>query len=209
MSLKLKSESNVGHKRFDSIEFPPSSDNYGSPDQHKQTMPEFTGMSAVSEFHSETGSAPLDEAGLVQHDALGSPSKSHEVPSHFRKDTNESVNSIDLDHQHQRPPPKFGTFDGVLGRCLLCMWGVIMFLRTGWIVGNAGIWQTTLILLLSALVTLLTTLSLSAICTNGEISHGGPYFLISWSLGPEIGGVIGLLCTLSITFVHSSTSFVL
>ena len=68
-----------------------------------------------------------------------------------------------------------------------------MFLRTGWIVGNAGIWQTTLVMILSASITMFTTLSLSAICTNGEISHGGPYFLISRSLGPQYGGVIGLL----------------
>merc|ERR1719189_528717 len=88
---------------------------------------------------------------------------------------------------------KFGTFDGVLARCLLCIWGVIMYLRTGWIVGNAGIWQTIIIMLLASSVTFLTSLSLSAICTNGEVKSGGYYFLISRSLGPEFGGVIGIL----------------
>ena len=88
---------------------------------------------------------------------------------------------------------KFGTFDGVLGRCLLCMFGVILFLRMGWIVAHAGIYESTLIVLLSASITFFTTLSLSAITTNGDISHGGPYFLISRSLGPEIGGVVGIL----------------
>merc|ERR1719486_1714821 len=99
----------------------------------------------------------------------------------------------ELDHHDTPDSAKFGTIDGVLGRCLLCMWGVIMFLRTGWIVGNAGIWQATLVMILSASVTMFTTLSLSAICTNGDVSHGGPYFLISRSLGPNLGGVIGLL----------------
>lgn len=182
MSLQPDTESNVDHETLG------DTDNLNT-----EPMAQFTGISEVSDHDVRLN----DEAGLVQHDALrvGSPSKSHEIPCHTRRGTNDSALSIDSEHHgHGGGGTKFGTFDGVLGRCLLCMWGVIMFLRTGWIVGNAGIWQSTLIMLLSASITLLTTLSLSAICTNGEISHGGPYFLISRSLGPEIGGVIGLLC---------------
>lgn len=45
----------------------------------------------------------------------------------------------------------------------------------------------SVIVLLSTCVTILTTLSMSAICTNGEVKGGGAYYLISRSLGPEFG----------------------
>ena len=46
---------------------------------------------------------------------------------------------------------------------------------------------------LATVVTTLTTISMSAICTNGQVRGGGAYYLISRSLGPEFGGAIGLI----------------
>ncbi|KAA5540761.1 amino acid permease [Roseiconus nitratireducens] len=76
---------------------------------------------------------------------------------------------------------------------MLTILGVIMFLRFGFVVGNAGVWATLLIVLASKTITTLTTLSLSAIATNTRVEGGGAYFLISRSLGPEFGGAIGLV----------------
>ncbi|ESP00673.1 hypothetical protein LOTGIDRAFT_177989 [Lottia gigantea] len=88
---------------------------------------------------------------------------------------------------------KFGWIKGVLIRCLLNIWGVMLFIRLSWCVGQAGIAYTSLIILLSGVVTTLTAISMSAICTNGLVKGGGAYFMISRSLGPEFGGAIGLI----------------
>lgn len=89
--------------------------------------------------------------------------------------------------------PKFGWLKGVMLRCLLNIWGVMLYLRLSWVAGQAGIAWSTVIIVLSAVVTMFTTLSMSAVCTNGEVKGGGAYYLISRSLGPEFGGSIGLI----------------
>lgn len=87
---------------------------------------------------------------------------------------------------------KFGAFGGVFTPNVLTILGVILFLRAGWVVGNAGLGQALMILIIANSITLLTSLSLSAIATNTKVGGGGAYFLISRSLGLEIGGSIGV-----------------
>lgn len=38
---------------------------------------------------------------------------------------------------------RFGWMEGVLLRCLLNIWGTMLFLRLTWVVGQAGIWQVS------------------------------------------------------------------
>uniref|UniRef100_A0A3B3I102 Solute carrier family 12 member 2 n=1 Tax=Oryzias latipes TaxID=8090 RepID=A0A3B3I102_ORYLA len=78
-------------------------------------------------------------------------------------------------------------------RCMLNIWGVMLFIRMSWIVGQAGIGLTIAIILMATVVTTITGLSTSAIATNGFVRGGGAYYLISRSLGPEFGGSIGLI----------------
>jgi amino acid transporter len=87
---------------------------------------------------------------------------------------------------------RFGTFGGVFVPTTLTILGVIMFMRTGYVTGYAGVWLALAVLGLSKLITGLTTLSLSAIATNQDVKVGGVYFMISRVLGPEFGGSIGL-----------------
>jgi amino acid transporter len=89
-------------------------------------------------------------------------------------------------------PVKFGAFGGVFVPNVLTILGVIMFLRTGWVVGNAGLRNALLILVIANSITILTSLSLSAIATNIRVGGGGAYYLVSRSLGLEIGGSVGL-----------------
>uniref|UniRef100_A0A8C3C2W3 Solute carrier family 12 member 3 n=1 Tax=Cairina moschata TaxID=8855 RepID=A0A8C3C2W3_CAIMO len=90
-------------------------------------------------------------------------------------------------------PVRFGWVKGMMIRCMLNIWGVILYLRLPWITAQAGTALTWLIILMSVTVTTITGLSISAISTNGKVKSGGTYFLISRSLGPELGGSIGLI----------------
>jgi amino acid transporter len=87
---------------------------------------------------------------------------------------------------------QFGTFGGVFTPSILTILGVIMFMRSGYVTGQAGIGAAILILVVAKSITFLTGLSISAISTNTDVEGGGAYFLISRSLGPEFGGAIGL-----------------
>ena len=88
--------------------------------------------------------------------------------------------------------PLFGTFSGVFTPTLLTILGVIMYLREGWVVGNAGLLGAWLIILLSFAITSFTALSLASITTNIRIGSGGAFSIISQSLGLEVGGSIGI-----------------
>ncbi|MCA9663103.1 MAG: hypothetical protein KC486_32510, partial [Myxococcales bacterium] len=87
---------------------------------------------------------------------------------------------------------RFGTFTGVFTPTLLTILGVIMYVRIGWVVGNAGLAGALLILGLGILITMCTGLSLSSIATNTRIGPGGPYAIMNKSLGLEVGGSIGI-----------------
>ena len=92
---------------------------------------------------------------------------------------------------------KFGWLDGVYMRCLLNIWGVMLFLRLTWVVGQGGVIQGLLVILLCNVVTTITAVSMSAVSTNGQIKGGGIYYMISRSLGPEFGGAIGIMFTIA------------
>ncbi|KAJ3121109.1 hypothetical protein HK098_003958 [Nowakowskiella sp. JEL0407] len=88
---------------------------------------------------------------------------------------------------------KLNTFDGVFIPVALSIWGIIV----------VGLLGTVLLFSGGYLITSSTTLSISAICSNGLVKGGGAYYLISRSLGPEFGGSIGLLYSLATVLTGS------
>lgn len=85
-----------------------------------------------------------------------------------------------------------GTFGGVFTPSILTILGVIMYLRFGWVVGNAGLIGTLIIVTISTSITFLTALSVCAIATDKVVRVGGAYYMISRSLGIETGGAVGI-----------------
>ncbi|XP_077842288.1 solute carrier family 12 member 3 isoform X36 [Macaca mulatta] len=114
-------------------------------------------------------------------------------PSHEMTDGLVEDEAGTSSEKNPEEPVRFGWVKGVMIRCMLNIWGVILYLRLPWITAQAGIVLTWIIILLSVTVTSITGLSISAISTNGKVKSGGTYFLISRSLGPELGGSIGLI----------------
>ncbi|MEZ5331582.1 MAG: Na-K-Cl cotransporter [Thermoanaerobaculia bacterium] len=102
---------------------------------------------------------------------------------------------------------KLGTFLGVFTPSILTILGVVLFLRTGWVVGNVGLVPALAIVALAHVITFATAFSVSAIATNMRVGAGGAYLVISRSLGLEIGGAIGLPLFLAQTFSLTLYSF--
>ena len=90
-----------------------------------------------------------------------------------------------------------GTFSGVFTPSILTILGIILFLRMGYVVGSAGLGRALLIIGLANVISVLTSVSLSAISTNLRVKGGGVYYLISRTLGMEFGGSIGIVLFLA------------
>ena len=67
---------------------------------------------------------------------------------------------------------QLGAFLGVFTPTVLTILGVIMYLRVGWVVGQVGLAQTLLIVIISNVITFFTALSLSTLATNMNVGVG-------------------------------------
>ncbi|XP_069786622.1 solute carrier family 12 member 8 [Narcine bancroftii] len=90
-------------------------------------------------------------------------------------------------------PVLFGTWDGVFTTCIINIFGVVLFLRTGWLVGNTGILLGMFMVTLVILVAFVTVLSGIGVLERCSLGNGGIYSMISTVLGSRIGGTFGFL----------------
>ncbi len=95
---------------------------------------------------------------------------------------------------------KFGAFAGVFTPSILTILGVIMYLRLGWVVGNAGLVGTLMIIIIAHVISISTGLSISSIATDKKVGAGGIYYILSRSMGIPIGGAIGITLYIGTAF---------
>lgn len=104
---------------------------------------------------------------------------------------------------------KRGTFGDVFTPSVLTILGIILFLRLGFVVGSAGLMKALVIIAIANAISVLTSISLSAVATNLKVKGGGDYYLISRTLGVEFGGALGLVLFLaqSVSIAFNSIGF--
>ncbi|KAB5518446.1 hypothetical protein PHYPO_G00166000 [Pangasianodon hypophthalmus] len=161
----------------------------------------YSTVDAVPHLEFYTNSIGRQQRSRPSLEILRKVSEDYEASSNMGDLRRESHSVIQEQEEKQQnstkgkttQPVRFGWVTGVMIRCMLNIWGVILFLRVPWITAQAGILATWVIIFMSVLVTSVTSLSVSAISTNGRVSSGGAYFMISRTLGPELGGPIGMV----------------
>ncbi|RAL05879.1 putative cation chloride cotransporter [Aspergillus ibericus CBS 121593] len=163
----------------------PLNSSHQSPEGRHQSLPNV--LDNVSRWWSGRGSNG-------RHDLPRERSSPHPpAAGPFRE---AAISQKERDGQKDRAsesPNKLGTFSGVFVPTTLNVLSILMFLRFGFVLGQAGLLGMLGLLVISYTINLVTTMSLSAIATNGTVRGGGAYYLISRSLGPEFGGSIGIV----------------
>ncbi len=90
------------------------------------------------------------------------------------------------------PAPRFGTYVGVFRPVFLAVLGAMLYLREGWVVGQAGLLGGLLVVATALAISGTTALSLASIASNVRVRAGGAFAIIAQALGLEAGGAIGI-----------------
>ncbi|XP_061695878.1 solute carrier family 12 member 9-like [Syngnathoides biaculeatus] len=134
--------------------------------------------------------APLLNYRLTDSTLAGGGLESKDDPANVGPEPAEDRGQRLPDPESDR---KLGVLFGVVIPTLLSMFSVVVFLRIGFVVGQAGLYQAIAMFFLAYIIITMTVLSVCAISTNGALDAGGAYYMISRALGPEFGGSIGIM----------------
>ncbi len=132
---------------------------------------------------------PLSEA-KTQSQVAYYAKNTEELPAVEQQRTNEFRQALSGEGSSKNSG--LSTFQGVFRPTVLTILGVMLYLRLGWMVGEAGILGAVAIILLIFGITVPTAMSLSSITTNVRLGSSGVFGLIAQSLGLETGGAIGI-----------------
>ncbi|EAX86219.1 hypothetical protein TVAG_069070 [Trichomonas vaginalis G3] len=156
-------------------------------------------IESVSESKSTTSSKPpetfLDPNEVVPSTYFYKKSSSRPTISELREKSKHS--------KHKKAPPvdetkkNMGTFTGVYLPVIVNLVGMTYWVRAGKLVGDCGVVYALLIIWVSAIISIILISSLSALGTNGEMDGGGIYFVISRSIGPELGRCLTIFLDVS------------
>uniref|UniRef100_A0A4W3HPW4 Solute carrier family 12 member 8 n=1 Tax=Callorhinchus milii TaxID=7868 RepID=A0A4W3HPW4_CALMI len=136
-----------------------------------------------------------DKPILFQNGSSGSQNVRH-VQELFHEDAQVSQSQVKPWWKVQIfvwEPVLFGTWDGVFTSCMINIFGVVLFLRTGWLVGNTGVLLGMFMVTLVVSVALVTVLSGIGVWERCSLGSGGVYSMLSTVLGGRVGGTFGLL----------------
>ncbi|KAK6354356.1 hypothetical protein TWF730_008764 [Orbilia blumenaviensis] len=147
----------------------------------------------ATEALTRRGSVPPDQRHTHSSGWFSRRRRSGDATSHLPRMTKSITNDEETRAKSKLKSNKLGTFNGVFVPTTLNVLSILMFLRFGFILGQSGVLGMMGMLATSYMINLVTTLSISAISTNGTVRGGGAYYLISRSLGPEFGGSIGIV----------------
>ncbi|KAJ5977266.1 hypothetical protein N7501_000608 [Penicillium viridicatum] len=161
--------------------------------RHSSPVHYFQGLSQWWHSRGDHGQEQEDGGDTTSQNVYLSANPLRDVRADKKDKSGHRSRSVD-------EPKKLGTFSGVFVPTTLNVLSILMFLRFGFILGQAGVLGILGLLLVSYTINLVTTMSLSAIATNGTVRGGGAYYLISRSLGPEFGGSIGIVFYLGYVF---------